>query len=443
MRRAGLPLLALSLLSTGCAYHNVIHNAEGLFRAGEVARRSGQDSLAAVHYGEVVRKTGTAYRDRPDSDWACDALILLGRSHLRLGYLRAARAAFEQVGGDARSCRRSEDMEVYLAVVMSELGNGDGALARVNRALQGPLSAEAAAEAHLLRGRLLLERSLVEHGEWDLDRATAIDEGARTAAGLAGLRWSMVHGDRERARRAVKRLYSYPEAAAQADSVAFLASRAAELWSPSEAAALLEPIRKASWDRMSRDRLALHRATLLHASGDTAEARRETFRVASGLGEVAAEARLQLARWRLADARDLREVQAVRALLLPAGADPRVAEKLVAIADLEAFADAGIDQPLGWFAAGEVARDRLGADIVARGLFLAYADAAPDDPWAAKALLAALALAQQEGERSWLRSRLEAHGHSPYVLAALGGSATGFEALEEELELRLGELSRK
>ena len=443
MRRVA-PLLLTSAVFAGCSYHNVIHNAQGIFRAGEAHRHAGRDSLSALEYREVVRKTGEAYRARPDSDWACDALMLLGRSHLRLGDLRAARASFQRVAEDPTGCASGGDVEVWLAAVAAETGDRAGALTRVNDALQaGTISSEALAEAHLLRGRLLLERALVEHGTWDLDRATELDEGVRTSAGLTALRWGIVRGDRMRARRALKRLFAYPEAGARADSVVALAEKAADLWSHAEAAELLAGVGDAEWDRRARGRAALERARLLHAAGDTASARREAMAVASGLGSAAADARLLVARWRLEEARDLRQIQAVRPILLPAGSDPRAAELLAALEELKRYADAGLDVPLGWFAAAEVARDRLGADYVARGLFLAYADAAGEDPWAAKALLAALALTETRGDRAWLRGRLEAHADSPYVLAALGGSAAGFDVLEEELGVRLRELTRQ
>ena len=57
-----------------------------------------------------------------------------------------------------------------------------------------------------------------------------------------------------------------------------------------------------------------------------------------------------------------------------------------------------------------------------------------------KALLAALQVSPNEGDRAWLRGRLEAHAESPYVLAARGGPGDGFEALEEELQVRLRDL---
>ena len=60
-----------------------------------------------------------------------------------------------------------------------------------------------------------------------------------------------------------------------------------------------------------------------------------------------------------------------------------------------------------------------------------------------KSLLAALEVSKEEGDRAWLRGRLEGHRESPYVLAAHGGTSAGFGELEEELQLRLKELANQ
>ena len=443
MRRRRWAALACLPVLGACAYHNVIHNAQRLFETGEDHRQAGRDSLSAFHFQEVVRKTGEAYRARPDSDWACDALVLLGRSQLRLGDLRAARAAFQAAGRTEGPCESRRDLDVFLAAVAMEMGDSPRALDRLNAALESDLSDRAAAEAHLLRGEIFFERSLTEHGWWDLDRAADISRGLRTLASLTALRWSIEQGDRDAGRRAMSRLLSYREGGARADSIVALTRGAQLRWGAAEAAVLLDGVDGAAWERAARGRVALHRAALLHEAGDTASARRQAENVASGLGTPAADARLLLAQWRLARAIDLQQLAEVRGGLLPAGADPRVASLLGDLALVDAYANAGLDDPVGLFAAGEVARDRLGAYLVARGLMLAYADGPHDEPWKAKALLAALELSEGAEDRAWLLGRLEAYPDNPYVLAALGNAAAGFEDLEEELEVRLEELARE
>ncbi len=440
------PLRALAMVGLcalgACAYHNVIYNSERLFTEGEAYRAVGQDSLAQLRYLDVIRKTGDALRSRPESSWAPEALYLLGRTRLRLGELREARAALEEVAarqdGDVRASAR-----VYLAVVRAELGDRQGALDGINQALGGPLADGPRAEAHLLRGRLLAEAGHLDQAWWDLDRASELDENVRAGAGLERLRWSIAHGERERARAAVDGLFALSGAGARVDTVRSLIGVAADRWGPETAADLLSQADRAKWDRVSRGGIALERARWLDEAGDTVAAADQAFRVAGGLGVSAARARLQLARWRAERARDLPAIASVRGLLLPSGSDPEVAVALIAVDDVERYASIGLDEPLGWFAAAEIARDRLGAKYVARGLFLAYADGAPEEPWAPKALLAALDVSPDEGDRAWLRGRLEAHRSSPYVLAAQGGAAAGFQDLEEELDVRLRALAQR
>ncbi len=123
--------------------------------------------------------------------------------------------------------------------------------------------------------------------------------------------------------------------------------------------------------------------------------------------------------------------------------DPRAAALLEDIQAVAELAEEGLEEPLAWFAAGEAARDRLDAPLLARGLFLAYADGARDEPWSVKALLAAVEVSPSEGDRAWLRGRLEGWEESPYVLAARGEPAPGFERLEEELARRLDEMRNR
>jgi hypothetical protein len=427
--------------TAACSYHNVIYNARQLFFEGEVARRAGKDSVSMSRYVDVVRKTGEALRDRPDGEWADQALVLHGRARFRLGELREARAALNDairtspaVAGEAR---------VYLAAIHAELGDDESAMTALNRALAGSLDEESRSEAHLLRGRLLLERGLFDLGGWDLDRASEAGFGHRVEAGVERLRWLVIHEEEARARSAFGRLLRDPRAGVRSDTIVGLADAATLVWGPAMVATMLDEVANSPWDRVARGQVALTRAGLLDEAGDTVAARAQLMDVAAGLGSAAADARLTLAQWQLQRARDLDAVYSVRTLLLPAGRDARATSQVEVIETLESLTGMGYAQPLAFFAAAEVARDELGAQYVARGLFLAYAAAAPADPWAPKALLAALDISPDEGDRAWLRGRLEADPDSPYVLAASGGSSAGYQELEEELDVRLRELTRR
>jgi predicted negative regulator of RcsB-dependent stress response len=439
----GAVMVGVVLSLGGCAYYNSIYNAERVFAEAETFRRAGDDSLAARGYRDVIRKAAEGYRHNPEGAWADQALLLLGRARLRLGELRAARAALEAAEEHADEDETRAAILVYLADARLQGGDREGALELVNEALRTLDGGAALAEGHLIRARILLSEGEVDAGWWDLDRAAAVSGELRVEAGLDRFRWAIVHHDTTRATEAVRRLASYREAEPRTDSLIALASVATERWSPQRVAGMLAAVDTARWGRIARGRVGLARAALYDQAGDTARAREVVAAVARGIGEGAADARLRLARRRLEDMRDLANLRAVSAILLPAREDPEVAAMLEALDELDRYIGLGQDDPLGWFAAAEVANDRLGAPTIARGLYLAYADASHDDPWSPKALLAAVEVSSSEGDRAWLRGRLEAYPRSPYVLAARGEAAPGFETLEEELALRLAGLKSR
>jgi len=431
-----IALTVAGLTTTACAYQNTIYNAERLYERAERSRRAGEDSSAVALYREVVDKTAAAYRARPESDWSAEALFLLGRSRLRMGENGAAEAAFARAEGRAAAELRPP-IRVYRAVTLADAGRDEEALRVVAEVLAGPLDAESTAEARLLAGRTYLARGQQERGWWELDRAVEADGHVRVEAGLERLRWAVAAEDSVLARRSLELLFSYPEAGARRREVAALVRGAADRWGAVRAAGLADAAVGSRWEREARGLLRLDRARLLREGGRSEEAEAEAWAVAGGLGGAAAEARVLLASWSFAESEDIVDAYETRAVLLPAESHPEAAALLEAIDELELFTDRGLEEPLGWFAAAEIARDALGAEYVARGLFLAYADAASGEPWAPKALLAALEVSPNPDDREWLVGRLEAHARSPYVLAAYGGSDAGFEALEEELQVRL------
>ena len=438
MRVGGIVLLAAAL-SSGCVYYNGIYNAQSLYDDAERLRLSGADSLARARYEDVVRKAATGYRRDTQGPWADEALYLIGRARLRMGEIQAARAALLQAAELTDDEQIRLGALLYVGAALLQSGDTRGGTVLLNQALEGLNEGAALAEAHLLRAGVLLAAGEMDAGWWDLDRAADMDSGLRVQAAMERVRWGVRHGNLSRTREGARRLLSYPEAAERRDSVVALLRWTSGRWGGEEVASLLADSEYA-WGRMERGDALLARAEVLYDVGDTAAARLQAEDVAGGFGQVAAEARVLLARWILEGARDLGDIDDARRLLLPSEEHPEVAAFLGALEETEALTELGLTEPLAWFAAAEVARDGLGAPGLARGLFLAYTGGAPDEPWVAKALLAALALSPEEGDRAWLRGRLEGRSESPYVLAARGESAPGFEVLEEELARRLSEM---
>lgn len=430
-------------LVTGCLHHNVVHNSRTLYEDAERHRRSGQDSLARVVYEDVVRKTAQALQARPDGEWADEARSLQARSHLRLGDYRPARRLLEEVATEAAAPALRMEARAHLAVAAAAIGDEARALDLAERLLADTAGPVPTALAHLVRGRIFAARGFLDRAWWEFDRAVEYGPGLAVEVDLERVASALGLGDEARAGDAFVALLSNDRATPMVDSVLSLLDHSARVWGDATAAHLVRDVPRSPWARDARSRVELARARLLDRAGETSAAVDAAEAVTSGRGASAAEGRLLLAGWRLADAVDLSVLPGVRALLLPTAADARAAEMIASLDRLERLADTGLEEPLAWFGAGEIARDDLGADHIARGFFLAYVDQAPSGPWAPKAILAAIAMTPDEEDRAWLRGRLEGHGDSPYVLAAHGGPAAGYAALEEELDVRLTELGQR
>ena len=156
MSSRGACLFGVMLFASGCAYYNAIYNAERSYDEAEAHRRAGRDSLASQRYHDVVRKAARGYRNDPEGEWGDDALFLLGRAHLRLGEIRAARAALAEAAERSQSDEMRLAVLVYLALAHVESGELEAALLLTGRALSGLSAGPARAEAHLLRGQVLL-----------------------------------------------------------------------------------------------------------------------------------------------------------------------------------------------------------------------------------------------------------------------------------------------
>jgi predicted negative regulator of RcsB-dependent stress response len=435
---AGLPVLA------GCVYFNALYNARSRFEAGEAARLAGRPDEASAAYADAVTKAARSYRQDPEGRWADDALLVLGRAHLRRGELAAARAALDEAHRVADDERVRDAAGLYLGATLILTGESSRGLALLNDAIRtlrpGPLRGE----GHYWRARLLLSRGQVDQGWWDLDRAAEEDPRLAVPASLERLSWGVLTDDPVRAATGAHALLASARGADRADSLEASVARAVRRWGAAPAAALLAPARDGPWPPGPRDRILLARARWLVEAGDTAAARSEAEWVADGTGDEALEARLFLADLRLGAARGLGDLAAARTVLLPASGHPRVAELAEDLRTVELLTGWGGAVPGALFAAAELARDRLDAPGLARRLFLRHVDTDPEGPWTGKALLAALALEPDQDAALELRARLTARNTDPYVRAAMayGRPAAGPEVaeLDDRLRARLAEV---
>lgn len=437
--RAPLLLLAGSLtVLGGCVYFNGLYNAERLFGEAERMRRLGQEQEATERYATVVEKASRSYRREDDGKWADDALYLVGRAYMRQGDYLRARAALERTVLITDSEEIRAGATLYLGAVAAFAGNPTQGIALLNQALRTLEPGRLRGEGHLWRARVLLSLGQVDAGWWDLDRAGEEDATLVTAAELERLVWGVAHGDSARAGHGVRGLLSSAEGAGRVDTLHALVEDAGEAWGPGTAASLLAGAEDAPWPNEARDRTLLLRASLRLQAGDSAAAAADAEAVASGVGPMATRARLWLAGVVLERARRIEDLDRARPVLLPAVGHPRVLEVLETIRKLELLdaraAEDGVAVAL--FAAGELARDELGAPHLARNLFLRYAGGADDPTWAGKALLAALTLSRDDAEREMLLDRIRARPSDPYLRAAVDGHVQSAEYERLELELQ-------
>ena len=426
----------LVTLTSGCVYLNAVYNARQRFDDGERARVEGRPADARAAYADAARKASASFRREPEGPWADDALYILGRAHLREGDYARAIGALEEalLRADDPDVRRGATL--YLGAALAEVGDRRRALALLNSAVIALEMHELLGEAHYWRGKLHLAEGRVDQALFDLTRAEGADPDLHIPVLFERLAHGVQADDTVGAVRAASGLLADTRAGILADSIGALVDRASRRWGPGAAATLLAPVRTGDWPPGPRDRLLLQRIGLLIEAGDTLAVESEAGWAMQGSTSGAEAARLVVARIRLARVEEVMQLEAVRRVLLPGGGLPPVAQLAADIRRVESLEEWGMrEDPLAWFVAAELARDRLGSPRLARGLFLRFASEAPDNVWAGKAILAALATTPDPRSDAALRAGLETRGADPYVAEARGraSTATGLGELEERL----------
>lgn len=415
MSRRTAPLLALAL--TGCVYLNALYNARTYYREGERARLEGRAEDARDAYRAARDKAATSFRKDSLGRWAHPALLVLGESYLRLGSLPEARLALERALAESEDESVRREARLYLGAVLAQAGEYPQALSLLNRSLIELEDPQLRGEGHMWRARILLAQGHVDRGWWDLERAVEEDRRLAVPGHLERLGWAVLRADSVRALTSARSLLEDPGAGIWADSVAALVRRARRRWSSATAASLLAPARSAPWAPGPRDALLEMRIGLLLASGDTLAAETELGWIAQRSGPGSLAARVTLADIRLGRVSDVHEFDRVRRVLLPAASEPEVLPVLETMRVVEMLVDPEVVGFAGYFAAGEIAAELLGADRLARTLFLRAAADSSGAGWRGKAVLASRASGATEAEVEGLRLEL-LRARDPYLVRA-------------------------
>lgn len=436
MRRQLTLMLALALTLGGCGYFNSFYNARRQFADAERARTRGQLSAAHTAYTGSIEKAAKSYRKYPRGRWADDALYLIGRAHFQLGDYPAARAAFAELLAytDDRDVRAGA--HAYAGATAFKLATLEVALVHLDSAVTHSDHESMEGFARLWRSRARAATGDIAGAWTDLDAVTSPDDREYAAVQLERVGLATQRRDTARLASAFAGLLAGRDARRHLDTLNSLAT-SATAWFGADTVRAMLAAPHATWTPSARDSLSLIRAEIAAHAGDTLNAHRELLDLATHAAtSTAAMARVILARSRLASVDRMEQLGEVRALLLPAITigEAQLLIRTIRMVDVLVRRSAETGQPLALFGAAEIARDELAAPRLARRLFVAFSEVGAQTPWAAKALLAGIALDAASEESNDLRGRLHALPPNPYSAATRDESAAdAYESAEERL----------
>lgn len=438
MMRRSLQVAVIALLCSSCGYLNSLYNARKQFADAERAASRGDRTTAQNHYTGAIEKAAKSYRKYPRGRWSDDALYLIARSRFELGEFPAARAAAAELLSVTSDATLRADAHAIAGAAAVQMQEPAAAVVHLDSAMEKV--------SDVWRGRALLWRARAYRELGDAPRAwqdlDAIDSNdpAYASVQLDRIAFGIEQQDSARTASAFSALLGHRNARGNLDTIADLALLAVGRFGADATRHMLNASLP-EWLAGARDSIALVRADLAMRAGDTTAATTELTQLAGrSSATVANAARLKLARARLKNTATLEDLRAVRTLLLPAIADISVPAILRNVRIVEALVEKAqtAGQPVALFAAAEIARDELGAPMLARRLFITFVDMAAQTPWSPKALLAAIALDPDAGDAAALRARLAGYTTSPYLQATdAGADAEALDMVETRLQRSL------
>lgn len=448
-------LLALTA-STGCVYFNSLYNANKIFNQGVKEIEQGRDTNGRMILEESIEKAERIVEKKPNSRWADDALRLIVRARiLREEWPQAAEASVQLIGY-AKSYKDSAEALGYLGAAEANLGQPARADSLLTVALSEEKNDKRRAALLAFRGQARAELADVEGADADLGEVSRLrpkwvpprmqhvrlladnGRGAAAASEYATL-LTLEFTDREE--RQVLDLADYLGERDPRAGIDGLTDVTSSTLLPNNQAGLVK-LRGDLWIEVGDD-----------------EAGRADYQLTDSLypgTRAAAEAQLALVQVDLVRASTIEDFDALKVILDRAMSQPS-GRRITEARDLndqfirmEYWLTAGGP---GYLLAAETARDELGVPRLARHMFVAYADAEPEAPWAPKAILAAMDITELDSAgaeagfadptNEELRLRLlEDYRDSAYVQALFGeeGGQFTFEELEQSLKQQLDRL---
>ncbi len=450
-RTRGVVLLCAALLTVGaaagCGYYNSLYNAQNRFANAEREAALGNMATAFNEYDEAIARAAVSVRRYPDSRWADDALLLIGRAHFGKRSDREAGAAMERLLRESTDPVLRGQAFAYLGAVRVRSGAGDAVTPLDSALAIGGAQARLAPFMHLWRARARFA-SADTAGAWqDLDAIAQGTTGIQADAGIERLRRAVESRDSSRWIREMGALTSGRIPTAIADSIRSLLQESRTHWGAAFVNAAMPATIGQELPELQRLQLRLSRAEFMAAAGDTALAITAGTDVARASDlDVSSTARVRVARWLLATVDSIAGLSRVRSLLLPAFGNPEALSMIRGIRAIEVLADRSEEEPVAMFVAAEFARDDLFAPLLARVLFLRFAALPGAATWRSKALIAALDLSTTPSLRSDPERRLASVDRDLYVDAVRGApdaDADAYAQAEAALRMSANPLRRE
>jgi TolA-binding protein len=170
-----------------CAYFNTFYNARKKFGEAEKENREAIETHnrpQTQKYNSAIESAGRLLQDYPDSKWADDALLLMGKSYYRIQQYSRAERKFEELFANHPNSPLIPEGKYWLALTKKETGNVDEAKNQLRALLGMEIPRELSTKVRFSLANILFEEEsydkarveyekIVEKSKENRDRADA------------------------------------------------------------------------------------------------------------------------------------------------------------------------------------------------------------------------------------------------------------------------------
>lgn len=161
IRRHGVHLALILVLTSGCVYYNTFFNARKLYNEADAARvRAHQDFAvggASKNYEAAIKKASKVLQNHPKSKYADDAVLLIGKAFFYTGEFARAREKFIELAGVYRESPLIPEARFYHGMCEYYMGSTERARIILDEVIQSDESKELKDRAHFMIARIPFE----------------------------------------------------------------------------------------------------------------------------------------------------------------------------------------------------------------------------------------------------------------------------------------------